>query len=238
MILNTALLVAGGTGSRMGGVLPKQFMLLNYLPILVLTIRRFRFVQEDMPIVIVMHEAYLDHWEQLAQQYLSEKEKENLYVCKGGKERIHSVYKGLSFLKENILGNHNALVAIHDAVRPFVNAAIIQECFEKALEFGAAAPCLPVKFSLRKIVTNEYGESTVPVPRAEYMEVQTPQTFLFSALWDCFEERKHDDYTDDASLFQDVSGKNIAIVRGDYHNIKVTTPEDMLLGEIILREGA
>ncbi|MBX7241556.1 MAG: 2-C-methyl-D-erythritol 4-phosphate cytidylyltransferase [Bacteroidia bacterium] len=237
MILKTALLVAGGTGSRMGGVLPKQFMLLNHLPVLVLTIRRFRLVQKDMPIVIVMHEAYLSHWESLAGQYLSEEERENLYVCNGGKERIHSVYKGLLFLKENILGNLNALVAIHDAVRPFVSTAVIEECFEKALEYEAAIPCLPVKFSLRRIIPVENGETTQPVSRAEYMEVQTPQTFTFSALWDCFEERKHDDYTDDASLFQEVSGKNIAIVKGDYHNIKITTPEDMLLGEIILKEG-
>ena len=231
----SALLVAGGIGTRMGTTIPKQFLLLNEIPVLAHTIRQFWQAKKGMSIVVVMHSGCLEDWETLKNQYFTAEEKENLFVCKGGETRIHSVYNGLLFLKENIVQSEAHYVAIHDAVRPFATKELISNCFETAVAFDSAVPCVPVKSSLRKIEIENGKTTSYPVKREEYLAVQTPQTFRFSALWNCFLERTHDNYTDDASLYQEITGLSVAIVTGEYENIKITTPEDLLLGERILK---
>ncbi len=233
----TAILVAGGTGSRMGGVLPKQFIALNDIPIIVHTIRKFRAVHPEMPIVVVMHAAYLGHWETLCEKLLSDTEKQHLYHCEGGRERLYSVLNGLNFLKTLFSPDREILVAVHDAVRPFTSPELIETCFETAGYYDSAVPCVPIKSSLRQIIHKGEEEYSIPVSRSDFLEVQTPQIFRLSVLWNCFMARTHDNYTDEASLYQEVSGNPVRVIKGEYYNIKITTPEDMMLGEIILKEG-
>lgn len=231
--LQAAIIVAGGTGTRMGGNLPKQFLLLQDIPILIHTLRCFWRLNAEMKIVVVMHASFLADWEEMKQNYLTEQEQKQVFDCNGGKERVNSVQNGMEKLQTLFSETQNLFVAIHDAVRPFVSKELIDSTFQSAYSQLAAIPCVPVKASLRKV--NQQTQHSQPVPRAEYWEVQTPQVLHFETYKQCLENRNTDDFTDDASLFQILTQKEPGIVMGEYTNIKITTPEDMWVGEQILR---
>lgn len=224
---HTAIIVAGGTGTRMGGNIPKQFLpLKGGAPIIITTLRKFWAANGRTEIVLVLHPDYFPEWEKIAAKHLLTVEKKHIRLCEGGSERIFSVENGLNCLKTFMGDKKNVLVAVHDAVRPFVSVEIIQKTFQIAEKQGAAVPCVAVKSSLRKIVSWEKME-TEAVDRADYLEVQTPQVFLLDELKECFDKREFDDFTDEASLYEEVSGKKVAVVEGSYENIKITTPEDV-----------
>lgn len=223
---HTAIIVAGGTGTRMGGETPKQFLPLKGAPIIIHTLRKFWAANGKTEIVLVLHPDYFAEWDRIASKYLLTVEKKHIHLCEGGSERIFSVENGLNFLQGFLKDKKNVLVAVHDAVRPFVAVEIIQKAFQIAQKQGAAIPCVAVKASIRKIVSWENME-TEAVDRADYLEVQTPQVFLFEELKDSFDKREFDDFTDEASLYEEVSGKKVAIIEGSYDNIKITTPADL-----------
>lgn len=224
-----AILVAGGTGTRMGSATPKQFLELQGVPVLVHTLKSFLTYDASMPIVLVMHAASQDAWRTIAHKHLTAEELGRIKVCDGGAERSDSVHNGLKALA-SILPKDQYWVAIHDAVRPFVTHNMLDKAYNTAKAQGASVCCVAVKSSIRQ--KTEAGSKAVD--RSEFFHVQTPQTFEFNALLHTYEKRPHNRFTDDASLYES-SGKPVAICAGSYDNIKLTTPEDLFVAEKILK---
>ena len=217
-----AIIVAGGTGSRMQHSLPKQFIELAGKPILMHTIERFYTYNADIRIVVVLPEDQLQVWRGLCKQH-----KFHVFhmAVPGGKTRFGSVKNGLATV------HGEALVAVHDGVRPFVSAATIKAAFESAAETGAAVVTVSPKDSIREMT--ETGSQAVP--RTRYKLVQTPQCFKASLLQKAYEQPEQEHFTDDASVVEQL-GAGIALVEGSYSNIKITTPEDLLLAEVLIKQ--
>lgn len=217
------IIVAGGKGMRMGGDVPKQFALLKGRPVLMHTIDAFVQAMPGIDVVLVLPQAQQNYWKELCVAYAYETPHR---IANGGATRFHSVQSGLALLEDA----YGALVAVHDGVRPFVNAKTIQQCFEQAANKGAAVPVVPVVETLRKL--SDDGKSCT-VRRDEYRLVQTPQTFQLSMLKKAYAQDFSPLFTDDASVVE-AMGEEVVLVDGNRDNIKLTTPEDMHLAEALL----
>ncbi|WP_041932437.1 2-C-methyl-D-erythritol 4-phosphate cytidylyltransferase [Cytophaga hutchinsonii] len=218
-----AVIVAGGSGSRMGSDTPKQFLPIGNAPILMHTIKRFFTSTEAVNIILVLPEEQMDRWHQLCEKYSFSIPH---LIVSGGKNRFQSVRNGL-----NSIGVNDGLVAIHDGVRPFISKRIIEESFKVALEKGNAVAAVELKDSIRLV--DKKGNKTVN--RVDYRIVQTPQTFKISQVRDAFHRASNDQYTDDASVAE-AAGYSIQLIEGSYENIKITTPEDLAMAEAILKK--
>lgn len=228
----SVLIVAGGSGSRMGSDIPKQFLPVAGVPVLIHTIRRFFDYQEDIRIVLVLPADQFMYWQKISPQYLSESQLEYITLSEGGSTRSVSVAKGLERLNNSSSNPSRTLVAIHDGVRPFINHQIIDEAYSLAANHGASVVCMPVKPSLREM-TEDGGSRAVD--RSRFFEVQTPQTFILKEILEVYRNIPGGQtFTDDASLFQS-TGRQVVISQGSYNNIKITTPEDMFVAENILK---
>ncbi|MEZ4775584.1 MAG: 2-C-methyl-D-erythritol 4-phosphate cytidylyltransferase [Bacteroidia bacterium] len=226
------LIVAGGSGMRMGADIPKQFLPLAGVPVLIHTLRRFFLWENRLPVGLVLPEDQFSFWEKLAAEFLTPSQRAQITLSKGGKTRTESVHNGLEKLTARVGESEDALVGIHDGVRPFVTNDMLTTAFELAAVHGASVVCVPVKASIREI--GDDGQSRA-VDRARFLEVQTPQTFKLKEILDCYRNRAAEgNFTDDASLYE-LTGKTVAICPGSYDNIKITTPEDLLVAEGILR---
>jgi 2-C-methyl-D-erythritol 4-phosphate cytidylyltransferase len=208
------IIVAGGSGKRMGTELPKQFLELNGKPILVHTIERFHNFNNQLNIIVVMNEEYIDYWGDLCRTIgLSIPHQ----VVKGGKERFFSVLHGL-----NKIPDSEGIVGVHDAVRPLVSKRTFVTCYESARINGTAVPVLPVNDSLRFVAD---GKNEI-ADRSKFRLVQTPQCFEISLLKKAFQQGYNPSFTDDASVVEFL-GVAINLVEGNRENIKITTPEDL-----------
>ncbi|GAA4306977.1 2-C-methyl-D-erythritol 4-phosphate cytidylyltransferase [Nibribacter koreensis] len=216
------IVVAGGTGSRMNAPLPKQFLPVAGLPVLMHTLLRFHAYNPAMPLVLVLPAAELATWKDLCLQYDF---RVTHQVVAGGKTRFQSVQNGLAALRIY----EDGVVAVHDGVRPFVTQAIIHTAFETAHELGTAVVSVALKDSIRRVT----GNVSKAVNRNAYKLVQTPQCFRLPLLRRAYEQGESSQFTDDASVVEKF-GHKIHLVEGAYQNIKLTTPEDMLLAEAIL----
>lgn len=216
----SAIIVAGGSGTRMGSATPKQFLLVNAYPILAHTLRAFRKADESMKIVLVLPAAQIDSWHALTTKHNISIE---LTVVEGGPERADSVQRGLAKVRDS------DLVAVHDGVRPLVSVGLIQRCFEAAEQYGAAIPVVPISSSIRSV--NENGNKAED--RSRLRAVQTPQCFRTRLLVSAFEAHPELRGTDEASLVEK-AGHSIHLVQGEDQNIKITTPLDLKLAEILL----
>lgn len=217
-----AIIVAGGRGLRMGGELPKQFLPLSGKPVLMRTLELFE--GEVSRIILVLPEDHIPFWEELCKQYHFTLPHT---VALGGETRFHSVRSGLSHLPQE------GLVAVHDGVRPLVSSALIRRSFEEAERNGAALPACPVTDSLR--LRQDEGKSEA-VDRSRYVAVQTPQTFNLGRLHQAYQQAYSPLFTDDASVYEATSLGSITLIDGEETNIKLTTPRDLLLAELLLRE--
>ena len=217
-----AIIVAGGRGLRMGGELPKQFLSLGGKPVLMRTLELFE--GEVSRIILVLPEDHIPFWQELCQKYHFTLPHT---VALGGETRFHSVRSGLSHLPQA------GLVAVHDGVRPLASRALIRRSFEEAERSGAALPACPVTDSLR--LRQEEGKSEA-VDRSRYVAVQTPQTFDLGRLQQAYQQAYSPLFTDDASVYEAASLGSITLVAGEETNIKLTTPRDLLLAELLLRE--
>ncbi len=216
-----AIIVAGGSGLRMGADVPKQFLELGGIPVLMHTIRKFHESFSGIVIKLVLPETQQEYWRTLCQTYSFDLPHE---VVNGGASRFQSVKNGLNSIKE-VLGT----VAIHDGVRPFVSTEIIIESFKVAAELGNATVAVPLKDSIRLVE----GQQNKAVERSAYRSIQTPQTFRLDLIRKAFETPELPFFTDDASVFEH-AGHTIHLIEGAYENIKITTPEDMIVGEAFL----
>lgn len=229
--MKAVVIVAGGSGTRMGSDIPKQFLPLVGRPILLRTLDAYWAYDPKLVIVLVLPDSDISYWKEIASQFLSVSQLEQVKVCTGGITRCQSVFNGLTTLHGLVKEPDSCWVAIHDGVRPFVSVAVLEEAYETAKQKGASVACIPVKSSLRK---KDASGQTIPVDRSEMLEVQTPQTFRLDHIYEAFLNRVHDNFSDDASLYQQ-AGNEVYVCMGSYDNIKITTPEDLELGELILR---
>jgi 2-C-methyl-D-erythritol 4-phosphate cytidylyltransferase len=216
----TALIVAGGSGTRMESNLPKQFLLLAGKPILMHTIEAF-YHSGVNHIILVLPQSQIDFWNQLCQTHQFTIKHQ---IVAGGASRFESVQNGLQHC------NNNDLVAIHDGVRPFVSKEIILNSFETAAQKGNAVAAVRLKDSIRKVELL----SNKNVNRDNYYLIQTPQTFKAQLIKEAYAAQDHINFTDDASVLE-LNGYAINLIPGDYKNIKITTPEDLLVGEAFLK---
>lgn len=218
----SAVIVAGGSGSRMGSPVSKQFLPLRGRPILMHTLSVFFDYDSHMNILLVLPEADLAYWEALC--------KENGFeiphqVVIGGKSRFQSVKNGL-----DAISDPEGLVAIHDGVRPFVSREVIHCSFVEAENSGSAIPVVPLKDSIRKVTT---GGKSVFQDRSSFRLVQTPQTFRLSLIRQAFMTEELPDFTDDATVYEH-QGWTVSLIQGNLQNIKVTTPEDLAYADFLL----
>lgn len=222
--MNHTIIVAGGKGLRMGGDIPKQFIPVNGMPVLMHTIRRFREFDPQMHIVLVLPKDHQDYWRQLCNEYRFTDRHD---ITDGGSTRFHSSQNGIMALAE---APDTDIVAIHDGVRPLVSVETIGRCFTAAAESGAAIPVLPVIDTLRYVghadengVNTEQGHNVL---RSDYRVVQTPQTFRLALLRRAFTQPFSERFTDDASVVEAL-GEKVTMVDGNRENIKITTPYDL-----------
>lgn len=213
------IIVAGGKGLRMGGEIPKQFLPIGGKPILMRTLERFRAYSETLEIILVLPKDQQDYWLQLCKDYHFQV---NYRMIDGGETRFHSVQHGLALIPDDAEG----VVGVHDGVRPFPSLEVISNCYETARTKKAVIPVIPVVETLRHIT-----EGTKP--RGDYRLVQTPQTFDIQLLKAANRQPYNDGFTDDASVVE-TFGFDITLVDGNRENIKITTPYDLKIAEVLI----
>ncbi|MHB8207997.1 2-C-methyl-D-erythritol 4-phosphate cytidylyltransferase [Mucilaginibacter sp.] len=219
---NFAIIVAGGSGTRMQTALPKQFLLVNGLPILMHTMHAFHNTKAKPHLILVLHADYHDLWLDLCTKY-------NFTIpyqlIKGGETRFHSVKNGLDLIEDT-----NTVIAIHDAVRPLTAASIIDNSFIYAAKHGNAITAVKSRDSIRQM----QGDYSVSLLREDIYLVQTPQTFQGALLKKAYNQSYDVKFTDDASVVE-CAGVKINLIEGSYKNIKITFPEDIAVAEAILK---
>lgn len=218
------IIVAGGKGMRMGGDVPKQFRPIGGKPVLMRTIEAFRRVYDDIQVILVLPHDQQAYWARLCQEYDFGIP---FLTADGGDSRFHSVRNGLSLVPDEAEG----LVGVHDGVRPFVSEDTIRRCYEAAWEQGAAIPVVPMVETVRQILPE--GDSFT-VDRDQFRLVQTPQVFTVGVLKKAYLQPYQREFTDDASVVEEM-GHTVVLVEGNRGNIKLTTPDDLKLAEVLCR---
>ena len=235
--MNYVIIVAGGKGLRMGSDIPKQFLPIGGRPVLMRTIDRFREYSEELQIILVLPKAQQDYWRQLCQEYdfplpsIGEAGKGHYLLADGGETRFHSVQNGLALIPDDAEG----VVGVHDGVRPFPSIDVIRNCYETARSAKAVIPVIPVVETVRHLARGESlcASRSQTVPRDEYRLVQTPQTFDIQLLKAANCQPYSDGFTDDASVVE-AFGYHITLVEGNRENIKITTPYDLKIAEVLI----
>lgn len=212
-----ALIVAGGKGKRMNADIPKQFLLLNNLPILMHTIKQFSHFEE---IVLVLPKSQFDFWDELCK---NNNFTQNHILVDGGETRFHSVKSGLDRI------NNTSVVAIHDGVRPLISKVLINNLVAETERGIGVIPVISVKNSIRKIE----GENSVHIDRSNLYKVQTPQCFLSTDIKNAYTQEFSKIFTDDASVFEANGGK-IKTIFGDEKNLKITNQEDIKVAKVLI----
>ena len=220
MIPFSIIITAGGIGKRMGSSIPKQFIEVAGLPLLMHTINCFYSFNPHCQIIITLPEDWKEFWKELIEKH---KFKVPHLIVDGGIERYDSIKNALSKCSESIIG-------VHDGVRPLVSHKTIERCLQLAQEKGTAIPTLTLKESLRKIEEDK----TIAVERKNYLTVQTPQLFKKEILEKAYTIPYHTGITDDASLVEE-AGFTIEITEGNEENIKVTTPFDLQIINLLIK---
>ena len=213
------IIVAGGSGQRMGGALPKQFMAVGGKPVLLRTIETFYTFDPQMILVVVLPATQIDVWNELLMHHQSSIPH---VVAEGGATRFESVKNGINALPEDV-----ELIGVHDGVRPFVSMDTLARCYSNAKP--AIVPVIPMYDSLRQLT--EMGNNSVD--RSSYVAVQTPQVFSASLLRQAYSQPYNVLYTDDASVVEAL-GECIELTEGNRENIKLTTPFDLIIAEGII----
>jgi 2-C-methyl-D-erythritol 4-phosphate cytidylyltransferase len=214
------VIVAGGSGSRMGSEVPKQFIELCKLPVLMHTISVFRKAIQDIDIVLVLPEEQIKTWKSLC---LKHNFITHVEICAGGETRFHSVKNGLSLLEGD------GLVGIHDGVRPLVSEETIKRCYSEAAIYGNAIPVTEVVESVRYFE----ADKNRMIDRSKLRLVQTPQVFRLASVKEAFSQEYKESFTDDASVFESHGGI-VHLTEGNRDNIKITHPIDLVIGEFLL----
>jgi 2-C-methyl-D-erythritol 4-phosphate cytidylyltransferase len=219
-----AVIVAGGSGSRMGTQVPKQFLLLGGKPVLWHTLSVFLDAYEDMEIILVLPE---EHMETGRTILYSTRAPHRIRMVAGGATRFHSVGNGLKLIKEE------SIIFVHDGVRCLLTSDLVHRCYEQALQYGSAIPVIDSRDSVR-LITSSGNEA---IERSRVKLVQTPQTFLSPVLLGAYVLEYRESFTDEASVVE-ASGGQVRLVEGEVNNIKITMPADLVIAEHLLRGEA
>jgi 2-C-methyl-D-erythritol 4-phosphate cytidylyltransferase len=217
-----ALIVAGGSGTRMKSKVAKQFLPLAGRPVLMHTIEAFKDYSPGITIVVVLPQNEEDHWKILCETHSFSIPHE---LAHGGATRFQSVKNGLTKIPSP------GLVAIHDGVRPLIDKNTIDASFRIAINHGTAVAAVRLKESLRVIDRN----TTKAVDRSGYRLIQTPQTFKVDLIKKAYQCNDDPILTDDASVAEN-AGHQISLFKGTYRNIKITTPEDLIIAEALIQQ--
>lgn len=212
-----AIIVAGGSGSRMKANLPKQFLLLNGKPVLYYTIDTFLKSYQDLQIILVLPEDHIAAGQEIIDAFF---DYDRLRITAGGRTRFHSVQHGLELI------NEESIVFVHDGVRCLLTTHLIHRCYEAALEFGSAIPVIDSKDSVR-LVTEDGNE---PLDRSKIKLVQTPQTFHSKIILPAYKIDYKDKFTDEATVAE-AFGLKVHLIEGEEGNIKITRPVDLTVAE-------
>lgn len=220
--MDYAIIVAGGKGTRMGASIPKQFLPVNGLPVLMQTIKRFKECGDGLEIIIVLPKEQHEYWYELCKKH---RFTSTYTVAEGEETRFHSVKNGLAMIPDDAEG----IVGVHDGVRPFPSVEVIRNCYETARTAKAVVPVIPVVETLIHIDGQGNSET---VPRDSYRLVQTPQAFDIQLLKRAYKQPYQDSFTDDASVVDSI-GQEITLIDGNRENIKITTPFDLRMARIL-----
>jgi len=216
-----AIIVAGGSGSRMNSAIPKQFICIDNKPILFHTIQRFLDYSEKIEIILVLPKEQITEWDKLCNQFSFSP---SIKVTHGGASRFQSVKNGLALI------NEEGLVAVQDGVRPFVTRTILDQTYQLAAEKGNAIAAISLKDSIRSVSDN----ITKSEDRTKFKLIQTPQTFKVSLIKKAYLTPEDPLFTDDASVLER-TGEKIFLAEGSPQNIKITTPEDLIIAEALIK---
>jgi 2-C-methyl-D-erythritol 4-phosphate cytidylyltransferase len=216
-----AVIVAGGSGTRMNSSLPKQFMLVKNKPVLYYTIAAFLHAFDDIEIILVLPEEHIAKGQEILDGYFDAR---NIKIIAGGRTRFHSVQNGLTLVDDE------SIVFVHDGVRCLVSTDLIKRAYEAAMEYGSAVPAVASKDSVR--IVN--GEVNDPVDRDLVMLIQTPQTFHSKILLPAYRIDYKDRFTDEASVVE-AYGLKVHLIEGEEYNLKITRPVDLIIAENLLQ---
>ena len=216
-----AVIVAGGQGTRMGTALPKQFLDLEGKPVLYHTLKAFAEAIPGIQIILVLPAHQISYAQMVLQAF---EDRIDVTIVAGGETRYHSVQNGLKDLPGE------SIIMVHDGVRPLISAALIRACYEQAVEKGSAIPALAATDSMR--IAGETG--SIPLNRDRVRIIQTPQTFRGNILLPAFRQAYNESFTDEASVVEAAGGK-VFLCEGEKRNIKITTPEDLVIAAALLR---
>ncbi len=220
-----AIIVAGGKGLRMGTDLPKQFLPIGGRPVLMHTLEAFHHALPDIRLILVLPAEQQGLWDELCRRHAFTLQHS---VVSGGATRFHSVSNGLSAIPASV---SEAVVGVHDGVRPFVSADVIRRCYAAARQRDAVVPVVPVVETVRELTEG----ASVTRDRSRFRLVQTPQTFRLSLLRRAYEQPYREAFTDDASVVEAL-GVDVTLVEGNRENIKITTPFDLTVAEALLTD--
>ncbi|WP_276893713.1 2-C-methyl-D-erythritol 4-phosphate cytidylyltransferase [Hallella bergensis] len=223
--MDYVIIVAGGKGLRMGGEIPKQFLPIGGKPVLMRTMERFHEYDPALKIILVLPKEQQEFWQELCRKHDF---KIMHQVANGGETRFQSSKNGLALIPDEDEG----VVAIHDGVRPFVSTDVIERCFDAARDDFAAIPVMPVTDTLRYI-DRGHGHNVL---RDHFRSVQTPQCFDLSLAKQAFDQPYRETFTDDASVIESL-GCQVTMVEGNRQNIKLTTPFDMMIAELLIHNS-
>lgn len=215
------IIVAGGTGTRMNSDVPKQYLLLNKIPVIIHSINRFLLYNKNISVICCVHKDFIEHAKDLMQTYFPDNK---ITITEGGETRFHSVKNGLKLIHDD-----HSVVAIHDAARPLVSTDTIKRCFDATKKFNSGIPVVQMNESIRVIE----GETNKAINRSDYRIVQTPQCFNTQLLQQAFTADYKETFTDDATVFEN-AGHAITLTAGNSENIKITLPTDIAIAEVLL----
>ncbi len=215
-----AVIVAGGSGQRMGSDIPKQFLLLKGKPLLQYTLQTFLKTYSDLQIILVLPHADIETGEEMVCKMNMEK---RVQITTGGATRFHSVQNGLKEIRER------SIIFVHDGVRCLVTEQLIADCYQQALEKGSAIPAVTPTDSLR-VEQDGYSQT---IDRNKVRIIQTPQTFISEILLPAFNQQYQPSFTDEATVVE-AAGNKVHLIEGDYDNLKITRPIDLVIAEKIL----
>jgi 2-C-methyl-D-erythritol 4-phosphate cytidylyltransferase len=214
------VLVAGGSGRRMGSKVPKQFLSLAGKPVLMHTIQRFLDYDKLIEIILVLPIDQVSYWDKLCIQHnFAARHK----IAIGGQTRYESVRNGFKYVQKD------SLTGIHDGVRPLVSLSVIANCYEQAELHGSAIPCIGVTETVRQV--DKMGSRLVN--RESLKLIQTPQVFQYDILENSLQQDYSEEFTDDATVVE-AAGYTVNLTNGNPENIKITTPADLKIAEFYL----
>ena len=214
--------MAAGSGTRMGGTVPKQFILVNNKPVLYYSLQTFLNAFADIQIILVLPVDYTDMGQEIIDAYF---DSDKIKVTAGGDTRFQSVKNGLQLVEDD------SIIFVHDGVRCLLTEKLIHRCYASAVETGTAIPVITSRDSVR--IVQEEGNDAID--RNKVMLVQTPQTFHSKILLPAFKIDYKEKFTDEATVVE-AYGLKVTLVEGEENNIKITKPMDLLIAEKIINE--